>query len=98
MKLSMFLCRECSTCIIFFSSSFTVSMIALFLSGYNVFIAIFASKNLQKTFAIQNISIILSSVIIANFVCNSLFFSTIKLQQISLIAKFINTYNSSNSR
>src|SRR3712207_937709 len=57
-----------------------------------------ASKNLQKSSAIQNISITLSSVIIAIFVCNPLFFSTIKLQQISLITKFISTYNSSNSR
>ena len=32
MKLSKHLCLECSICAIFFSSSFTVSMIALFLS------------------------------------------------------------------
>ena len=48
--------------------------------------------------AIQNNSVTLSSVIIAIFVCNSLYFSTIKIQQISLITKFTSTYNSSNSR
>ena len=32
MKLSKHLCLECSTCAIFFSSSFTVSIMALFLS------------------------------------------------------------------
>ena len=46
----------------------------------------------------QNISVILSSVIIAIFVCNYLNINTLKLQQISLITKFIDTYNSSNSR
>lgn len=51
-------------------------------------------KNLQKSSAIQNISITLSLVIIAIIVCNSLYFSTIKLQQFSLIAKFTDTYNS----
>ena len=37
-------------------------------------------------------------MIIAIFVCNYLYFNTLKLQQISLITKFIDTYNSSNSR
>ena len=32
MKLSKHLCLECSTCAMFFSSSFTVSIMALFLS------------------------------------------------------------------
>ena len=40
----------------------------------------------------------MSSVIIAIIVCNSLYLSTIKLQQFSLITKFSSTYNSSNSR
>lgn len=57
-----------------------------------------ASKNLQKSSAIQNNSVTLSSVIIAIIVCNSLYLSTIKLQQFSLITKFSSTYNSSNSR
>ena len=51
-----------------------------------------------KSFALQNNSITLLSVIIAIIVCNSLLFSTIKIQQFSLITKFTNTYNSSNSR
>ena len=37
-------------------------------------------------------------VIIAIIVCNSFYFSTIKLQQFPLIIKFTDTYNSSNSR
>ena len=37
-------------------------------------------------------------MIIAIIVCNSLYLSTIKLQQFSLITKFTGTYNSSNSR
>ena len=47
---------------------------------------------------LQRFSVILSSVIIAVFICDYLYFNTLKLQQISLITKFINTYNSSNSR
>ena len=47
---------------------------------------------------LQRFSVTLSSVIIAIFVCNCLYFSSLKLQQISLITKFIDTYNSSNSR
>ncbi|WP_454894640.1 hypothetical protein, partial [Alloprevotella tannerae] len=47
---------------------------------------------------IQNISVTLASVIIAIFVCNSMYINTLKLQQISLITKSIDTYNSSNSR
>ena len=70
----------------------------LFPIGFSVYFAIIASKNLQKSSAIQNISVILSSVIIAIFVCNSMYIKTLKLQQISLITKFIDTYNSSNSR
>ena len=57
-----------------------------------------ASKNLQKSSAIQNNSVTLSSVIIAIIVCNSLYFNTIKVQQFSLITKFSSTYISSNSR
>ena len=37
-------------------------------------------------------------MIIAIIVCNSLYLSTIQLQQFSLITKFSSTYNSSNSR
>ncbi len=37
-------------------------------------------------------------MIIAIFVCNYLYVNTLKLQQISLITKSIDTYNSSNSR
>ena len=47
---------------------------------------------------IQNSSVILSSVITAIFVCNSMYINILKLQRISLITKFIDTYNSSNSR
>ena len=36
-------------------------------------------------------------MIIAIFVCNYLYVNTLKLQQISLITKSIDTYNSSNS-
>ena len=70
----------------------------LFPVGFSVYFAVIASKNLQKSSAIQNISVTLSSVIIAIFVCNCLYISSLKLQQISLITKFIDTYNSSNSR
>ena len=64
----------------------------------NLYFSIMASKNLQKSSAIQNNSVTLSSVIIAIIVCNSLYFNTIKLQQFSLITKFSSTYISSNSR
>ena len=47
---------------------------------------------------LQRFSVTLASVIIAIFVCNSMYISTLKLQQISLITKSIDTYNSSNSR
>ena len=47
---------------------------------------------------LQRFSVTLSSVIIAIFVCNYLYVNTLKLQQILLIFKFIDTYNSSNSR
>ena len=70
----------------------------LFPVGFSVYFAVIASKNLQKSSAIQNISVTLSSVIIAIFVCNCLNVNALKLQQISLITKFIDTYNSSNSR
>ena len=70
----------------------------LLLTGFSVYFAIIASKNLQKSSAIQNISVTLSSVIIAIIVCNVLIFNTLKLQQFSLITKFFNNYNSSNSR
>lgn len=73
-----------------------ISMI--FPVGFSVYFAVIASKNLQKSSAIQNISVTLSSVIIAIFVCKCLYISSLKLQQISLITNFINTYNSSNSR
>ena len=70
----------------------------LFPLGFSVYFAVIVSKNLQKSSAIQNISVTLSSVIIAIFVCNCLYISSLKLQQISLITKFIDTYNSSNPR
>ena len=112
MKLSNDLCLECSTCAIFLSSSLMVSMIALFLSRslsdifmiepfmllFMVYFPIWASKTLQKSSAIQKISVTLSSVIIAIIVCKLLIFSTLKLQQFSLITKFSDTYISSNSR
>ena len=47
---------------------------------------------------LQRFSVTLDSVIIAIFVCNSMYINTLKLQQISLITKSIDTYNSSNSR
>ena len=68
------------------------------MTGFSVYFAVIASKNLQKSSAIQNNSITLLSVIIAIIVCNFLKISTIKLQQFSLITKFTITYNSSNSR
>lgn len=43
------------------------------------------SKNLQKSSAIQNSSVTLSSVSIAIIVCKILSFNTLKLQQFSLI-------------
>ena len=63
-----------------------------------VYFPIWASKTLQKSSAIQKISVTLSSVIIAIIVCKLLIFSTLKLQQFSLITKFSDTYISSNSR
>ena len=63
-----------------------------------VYFSIWASKTLQKSSAIQKISVTLSSVIIAIIVCKLLIFSTLKLQQFSLITKFSDTYISSNSR
>ncbi|WP_394370805.1 4Fe-4S binding protein [Prevotella herbatica] len=86
----------------FLSSSFIVSMLALFLKSnlsepfiiapfmlfFNVYFTIIASKNLQKSSAIQNISVTLSSVIIVIIVCNVLIFNTLNLQQFSLIIKF----------
>ena len=65
-----------------------------FLMGLSLYFAIIASKNLQKSYAIQDISITLFSMIIAIMACNSLYFSTVKLQQFSLITKFTDTYNS----
>ena len=47
---------------------------------------------------LQRFSVTLFSVIMAIFVCNYLNVNTLKLQQISLITKSIDTYNSSNSR
>ena len=47
---------------------------------------------------LQRFSVTLSSMIIAIFVCNYLYVNILKLQQISLITKSIDTYNSSNSR
>ena len=70
----------------------------LFPVGFSAYFVVIASKNLQKSSAIQNISVTLASVIIAIFVCNSMYINTLKLQQISLITKSIDTYNSSNSR
>ena len=70
----------------------------LFPVGLSVYFAVIASKNLQKSSAIQNISVTLALVIIAIFVCSSMYINTLKLQQISLITKSIDTYNSSNSR
>ena len=63
-----------------------------------VYFSIWASKTLQKSSAIQKISVTLSSVIIAIIVCKLLIFSTLKLQQFSLITKFLDSYISSNSR
>ena len=65
---------------------------------FMVYFSIWASKTLQKSSAIQKISVTLSSVIIAIIVCKLLIFSTLKLQQFSLITKFSDTYISSNSR
>ena len=63
-----------------------------------VYFVIIVSKNLQKSSAIQNISITLFSVIIAIIVCIYLYFNIIKIQQFSLITNFLDCYNSSNSR
>ena len=65
---------------------------------FMVYFPIWASKTLQKSSAIQKISVTLSSVIIVIIVCKLLIFSTLKLQQFSLITKFSDTYISSNSR
>ena len=53
---------------------------------------------MQKSTAIHNNSVTLSSVIMAIIVCKSLYFDTIKLQQFSLITKFSDSYISSNLR
>ena len=47
---------------------------------------------------LQRFSVTLASVIIAIFVCSSMYVNILKLQRISLITKSIDTYNSSNSR
>ena len=52
------------------------------------------SKNLQIPSAIQNISVTLSSVVIAIFVRNAFKINTMKLRKVSLINKFSDTYNS----
>ena len=44
----------------------------LFPVGFSVYFAVIASKSLQKSSTIQNISVTLSSVIITIFVCNYL--------------------------
>lgn len=68
-----------------------------FMICLSVYFTIRTSKNLQKSSAIQNNSITLSSVIVAIIVCKYLCFSTIKMQWLSLITKFTDVYNSSNS-
>ena len=55
-------------------------------------------KNFAEVIRNTEISVILSSVIIAIIVCKLLIFSILKLQQFSLIIKFSDTYISSNSR
>ena len=70
----------------------------LFPVGFSVYFVIIASNNLQKSSAIQKISVVLSLVIIAIFVWNCLYINTLKSQQTPLITHFIDTYNSSNSR
>ena len=75
-----------------------------FTVGLSVYFAIIASKFAElkiseaKLSAIQNNSITLLPVIMAIIVCNTLLFSTIKLQRFSLITKLTRIYNSSNSR
>lgn len=68
-----------------------------FMICLSVYFTIRTSKNQQKSSAIQNNSITLSSVIVAIIVCKYLCFSTIKMQWFSLITKFTDVYNSSNS-
>lgn len=51
-----------------------------FMICLSVYFTIITSKNLQKSSAIQNNSITLSSVIVAIIVCKYLCFSTIKMQ------------------
>ena len=54
------------------STSTFVAIEQVFTSGHQ--------KNCRNHFLIQNISVTLSSVIIANLVCNPLLFNTIKVQ------------------
>lgn len=68
-----------------------------FMICLSVYFTIRTSKNLQKSSAIQNNSITLSSVIVAIIVCKYLCFSTINMQWFSLITKFTDVYDSSNS-
>lgn len=63
-----------------------------------VYLVIIASKNLQKSSVIQNISVILFLTIIAIVVCNYLYISIIKIQWFLLITNFASIYNSLNSR
>ena len=69
-----------------------------FLLQLSLYFIIMVSKNLQKSSSIQNISLILSSMIIAKFICNILLFKIIKVQSFSQITNFLSTYNLSNSR
>lgn len=76
---------------------FLVAIERLFLSSWY-------QKNLQNwkigeanSSAIQNISVTVSSVVIANFICNPLSFNTIKVSHFSLLTSFLRTYNLSDS-
>ena len=69
MKLSKHLCLECSTCAIFLSSSFTVSIMALFLS-----------KSLSETLINAPFMLLFNLVIKTSFLLSSSSFCVLKIK------------------
>lgn len=67
---------------------------------YSLYVHVMAPAYPQKQYAAsaEHSFISLLLVIVANIVCISLTFNTIKIQQFSLVTKFTRTYNSSNLR
>ena len=74
MNLSKHLCLECSTCAIFLSSSFTVSIMALFLS-----------KSLSETLINAPFMLLFNLVIKTSFLLSSSSFCVLKIKFFSAI-------------